>query len=327
MPKIAYREINFIGKSAVVIQQANTILEEYMAQGYRLTLRQLYYQFVSRGLLANKVQNYKRLGSIVSDGRLAGLIDWNRIEDRTRGVKSVASWDSPEDIVNSCAAQFRIDIWENQPYAFEVWIEKEALAGVLERVCTRLRVPYLSCKGYTSMSEMWEAGQRMIRYHRGGKLPVILHLGDHDPSGIDMTRDIQERLAMFCGGHGFAAPKMERLALNMDQIEQYNPPPNPAKETDSRFASYVELYGDESWELDALEPQVLNDLVDEAVRPRIEFGVMKEKKKEENRHRATLKIVSENWDAIEERYQDEIDTRVEDENERGEDEDDDDDSE
>ena len=86
---------------------------------------------------------------------------------------------------------------------------------------------------------------------------TILHLGDHDPSGIDMTRDNAERLADVFGGD----VELKRIALNMDQIDEYAPPPNPAKVTDSRFEQYLLMYGAESWELDALEPSVINELI------------------------------------------------------------------
>lgn len=256
MPKIKYVERDFSDKTLATIGKANEIIAAYTAQGYMLTLRQLYYQFVSRDLIANKTTEYKRLGSIINDARLAGLIDWNAIEDRTRNLASLSHWGSPSDIITSASESFRVDKWEGQPNRVEVWIEKEALAGVFERVCQEFDVPFLCCRGYTSQSEMWVGAQRLLRHAKGGQKPLILHFGDHDPSGIDMTRDIQDRLFMFG-----CRLELQRLALNMDQVREYDPPPNPAKETDSRFAGYIREYGDESWELDALEPQVLAQLV------------------------------------------------------------------
>ena len=102
---------------------------------------------------------------------------------------------------------------------------------------------------------MWTAAQRFIcQKNRDSR--YIIHLGDHDPSGIDMTRDIQERLEMF-GADVF----VKRVALTMKQVKTYNPPPNPAKITDSRCGKYIDQYGEESWELDALEPQMLTKLI------------------------------------------------------------------
>ena len=259
MPKIEYQTISFRQATLDVIEQANEIIEDYQAQGFTLTLRQLYYQFVARGLLPNTQRSYNRLGSIINDGRMAGLIDWSSIEDRTRRLEENAHWGCPGDIVLACAEQFRVDRWANQDFRPEVWIEKEALAGVISGICERFDVPYFACRGYVSQSEQWKAGQRHQEHIDAGQIPVVLHLGDHDPSGIDMTRDNGARLAIFAEER----VQVRRLALNMDQVNQYNPPPNPAKQTDARFAGYQIEYGDESWELDALEPRVLVALIED----------------------------------------------------------------
>lgn len=261
MPLIEYKEMAFSKTTLQVIEQANLIIQEYARQGFDLTLRQLYYQFVSRDLIRNTQREYKRLGDIVNNARLAGEIDWNSIEDRTRDLRALSHWTSPADIIESAWSSFRIDKWKTQRYRVEVWIEKDALAGVIARVCNEMDVPYFSCRGYTSQSEMWSAGQRLLTYINGRQQPLILHLGDHDPSGIDMSRDIQDRLSLFTRGRFDSEVNFKRIALNRDQIDEYNPPPNPAKSSDSRYTSYNELHGDESWELDALDPRVISDLV------------------------------------------------------------------
>lgn len=259
--KISYVPKKFGTKALDTIQTANEIIEEYQAAGYTLTVRQLYYQFVSRDKLANKQENYKKLADTISDARLAGMIDWEAIEDRTRNLRSLGHWGAPSDIIQACADQYKIDIWKNQKNYCEVWIEKDALVGVIEGPCEKYRVPYFACRGYSSQSEQWRAGMRSKSIIRSGRKPVILHLGDHDPSGIDMTRDNRDRISMFAGRD----VTVTRLALNMTQVEQYNPPPNPAKSTDSRFEGYVSKYGDESWELDALDPKVIGDLIEDNI--------------------------------------------------------------
>jgi hypothetical protein len=293
MPKIAYVPKKFSAASQKIIDQANQIIGAYRSQGYHLTLRQLYYQFVSRDLIPNNMKSYKRLGNIINDARLAGLIDWEAIEDRTRNLHELPAWESPQSIIDACANQFRMDLWRKQTSRVEVWIEKEALAGVFERVCDELRVPFFSCRGYTSQSEMWVAGQRLKRILRSKQKPIILHFGDHDPSGIDMTRDIIDRLQMFMGG-----VKLERLALNMEQVEEYNPPPNPAKTTDSRYQSYIEVYGDESWELDALEPDVLACLVRDFVERVRDHALWDAAVEQEGEHRHPLGEVSNRWQEL-----------------------------
>jgi hypothetical protein len=256
MPKIKYKEIKFQRGTLALIDKCNAIIADYTNQGYRLTLRQLYYQLVARAIIANKQTEYDRVGGIINDARLAGLIDWMAIEDRTRNLRGLQHWDSPQQIVDAAHRGYRMDMWANQRHRVEVWIEKDALIGVIDGVCSEFDVPCFSCRGYTSQSEMWGAGQRLRAYAAAGQLPTILHFGDHDPSGIDMTRDINDRLEMFMGGI-----PVQRLALNMDQVRHYKPPPNPAKTTDSRYKTYIKEYGEESWELDALEPKVISNLI------------------------------------------------------------------
>lgn len=290
MPRILYTPKRFSEASEFLIQSANQIVEEYAEQGYSLTLRQLYYQFVARDLLPNKQKEYKRLGSVISDARLAGRLDWLSIEDRTRGVAALEHWDAPEEIIKDAVGWFQLDRWENQSWRVEVWVEKEALAGVFARVCNELDVPYLSCRGYTSQSEMWRASMRLSQYASQGQDTLILHFGDHDPSGIDMSRDIRDRLKVF------GCPTIvKRIALNMDQVEKYTPPPNPAKLSDTRSLKYIREYGKESWELDALEPSTLTQLVRDEI-----FLVLDEEQwvndsKRQERARKELKIVAANW--------------------------------
>lgn len=300
MSRIAYTEQKFRQESLAVIEHANRICAEYRTAGYDLTLRQVYYQFVARGLLPNSDRSYKRLGSIVNDARLAGLIDWNYITDRTRFLRSASYWSSPSSIIEASAQQFKRDLWTETDQRFrpEVWVEKDALVGIVGRVCDELQVPYLSCRGYVSQSEMWSAGRRMGEHDQSGLTPIVIHLGDHDPSGLDMSRDIEERLSLFAE----TPIEVQRIALNMDQIEQYNPPPNPAKLTDSRGAGYVDLYGTESWELDALEPTVLTDLIRDAVEPYIDRSAWDEGADVDQEQRYRMESVAGRWDDIDERW-------------------------
>jgi hypothetical protein len=181
------------------------------------------------------------------------------IEDRGRETVTVSHWDNPGEIISAAASQFRIDKWATQPYFVQVMVEKDALSGVLEPVCRDLDIPLTANKGYSSSSTMFGIGQNIeLRSCRDDKKILVLYFGDHDPSGIDMTRDVDERLSMYSEG---AHVEVRRLALNWDQIEQWNPPENPAKESDSRFESYAEQFGESSWELDAVEPTALANLV------------------------------------------------------------------
>ena len=261
MPKIAYIEKKFKPESLALIEKINGVINEYSRQGFSLTLRQVYYQMVARAIIPNSERSYKNLGNLISEARLAGLIDWQAIEDRTRNLRANSHWSTPGSVIDSAAYSYHLDHWAGQENYVEVWVEKDALIGIVGQICRELDVSHFSCRGYVSQSEMWEAARRLRRRNDNGQHIVLLHLGDHDPSGKDMSRDIVDRLQIF----ETYDVEFHRLALNMDQIEEYGPPPNPAKLSDSRAAGYIEKYGRESWELDALEPQVISDIIREHV--------------------------------------------------------------
>lgn len=340
--KLAYDTWAPRGSAAAVVRTAEAICAEYRTQGYDLTLRQLYYQFVARDLIANTQQSYKRLGDIVNRARLAGLLDWSYIVDRTRNLRGTSHWSEPSDVINSAAASYRIDKWADQPARVEVWVEKEALAGIVQRAAGDHDVDWFSCRGYVSQSELWAAARRHLRYLQGGQRVVVLHLGDHDPSGIDMTRDVADRLNKFVftdwwrdhedeieepkyaaiSEHilehltelrgdspygiefGHEPIEVRRIALNRDQIDRYQPPPNPAKLTDSRVGGYLAEHGNQSWELDALDPTVLGELIASHIEEIRVYHLYDQLAARETRERATLREISDNYDDIADRYSD-----------------------
>jgi hypothetical protein len=288
--KQKYESITFRPASLRLIETINTIIADYVAQGYRLTLRQLYYQLVARDILPNTEKSYKNTGRLVNDGRMAGLIDWDAIEDRTRSFISRGHWTDASSILYSAANSYHQDMWANQDYRVFVIVEKEALAGVLERVCHDWDVPLLAARGYPSASVLREFVQRDMRYE--DKQIVLLHLGDHDPSGIDMTRDLNERIALFNNYEPF---DLYRIALTMEQIEEQKPPPNPAKVIDPRFTEYERMYGDKSWELDALSPSYLANLVAENIQRFVEPNNWAETKAEINSVKERIKTVANDF--------------------------------
>ncbi len=299
MPKIKYKKINLNTHSRYLLDKCQNIIEEYQGKGFTLTLRQLYYQLVSKILIPNEVKAYKALVVLISKARLGGFIDWNAIEDRTRFIRSLAHWNSPLDIITATAGQYRRDKWEWQKYHPEIWIEKDALIGVIEPICNKYDVPYFSCRGYSSLSEMWRAGLRSLDAMANTsypKYPVIIHLGDHDPSGLDMTRDIQDRMNLFTGG----IVKVVRIALNMDQIHRAKPsiPPNPAKITDSRAPEYIKKFGNDSWELDALPPDTLMTLVEKEVKKYQNMDMWRSTERRERKERTLLANIVDKWDIV-----------------------------
>lgn len=301
--KYAYKEFNFRNDSLQLIDVMDGIVADYMRQGYVLTVRQLYYQLVSRDIIPNTEHSYKRITSLVNDARLAGLIDWDGIEDRTREFISRARYESASERLRLAATYFHMDMWSNQRSRVFVIVEKEALAGVLERVCHNYDVPLLAARGYPSGTVLREFVRRDIIPVVGeegcdnGQFIRILHLGDHDPSGIDMTRDLQERINMFAEmNYNDYTIQLERIALSMEQIEEIKPPPNPAKTTDARFHDYRKKFGNESWELDALTPKYINNLVEKHILQSIDLDAWAEREDQIEDVKARMIEVAENFD-------------------------------
>lgn len=281
-----------------MIGTINGILETYEAQGFDLSLRQLYYQLVARALIENTERSYKNIGNLVSDARLAGLIDWDMIKDRGREMVKNPHWETPRQFLENVAPQFRFNLWRDQDVYVEVMVEKQALEGVLEPVCRQLDVPFTANKGYSSSSAMYEASKRFLRAAEEGRECYVVYLGDHDPSGIDMSRDVESRLDLFVkvsmdrmdeiGPNEPSAVTMKRVALNMDQVRELNPPENPAKVTDSRASGYITRFGHSSWELDAIEPRQLAQIVTDAVQEIMDVDKFEKNRAEMEKNREAL---------------------------------------
>lgn len=291
----AYQEWNPIPRTAELLAEVQTVIKEFTDAGYTLTLRQVYYQLVGKAKIENNFRSYKNLGNLIVKARMAGVISWTHMEDRNRAVNEHWLCDDDQLIVNMLPHQILFDRWAEQETYVEVWVEKEALGNVIERACEPFYVSHLACKGYLSSSEAWRAGKRFEKKSAEGKNCMIIHLGDHDPSGMGMTEDNQNRMDVF-NRRGHVSVK--RIALNMDQIEKYEPPPNYAKETDSRFARYEELYGDECWELDALRPDVIVDMIGAEITKLIDPDLWHSVGVEEDDMKRQLKLVGQNWDHI-----------------------------
>lgn len=274
-----------------IIGVLNSIIDEYEARGYVMTVRQIYYQMVARGHTGgeNSGRMYDRVQATLNVGRMQGLISWTALEDRGRGLRGLNHYSSVREVLRSARADFRHDLWADQQWRPEVWIEKDALVGVIGSICNKLRVDFFACRGYNSQSEQWRAGRRFASRLQHGQRPIVFHLGDHDPSGIDMTRDNRDRLSLFAG----TSIMVQRLALNMPQVEEIRPPPNPAKITDSRAADYIARFGDESWELDALEPMYIERLIEQAILKIRDPEIWEQSLQLENEDLETLDILIE----------------------------------
>ena len=339
--KVAFHQkVKLNNANKLRLQQINAIVEEYRRKGYILTLRQLYYQLVSRGTIANRIEEYRKLSKILTLGRMAGIVHWDAIEDRLRQVDTPSSWNSPYDIMNTVVKQYAAPLQEGQKNYIEVWVEKDALSGVLSRVTRPFHIPIMVNRGYSSVSAIFDSYERFAKHLKAGQTVTILYMGDFDPSGVDMIRDVYDRplemllakaneIALTYDPDGdydnlynkwvsdgrswsngndeddesgipgeYFNPykayilerfKVEAIALTLDQIEQHNPPPNPAKIDDPRAADFISKYGNHSWEVDALLPEVLDAILREAIETRIDLDLYEAMVERQEKERAILK--------------------------------------
>lgn len=268
----------------------NGIIEEYLADDYILTLRQLYYQLVSREVIPNNQKEYSRLSILLKKGRMAGIVDWDAIEDRGRQPKLPYCVTGVKDALNDTIEQYRIDRMKGQKKYIEVWVEKDALSNVFLRVTEPYHIRLMVNKGYSSCSAMHEAFKRfkyqMVLNEQSG---LILYFGDHDPSGIDMARDIKERMIEF-GIYEYGDFEVLRPALTTQQVRQFKCPENPAKMTDPRAGRYVKQHGYKSWELDALPPKNLIQIITRNVENNIDSDLYKKQIQVEGKQK---KIISD----------------------------------
>lgn len=307
MAKILIRDYSFKEDTIQVISQMNQILNSYKG---RMSVRQIFYQYVRRNWIQNTQEQYDRIQSIATKARYAGMVDWDAIEDRLRRAKRPKEFESGESALRGLYENFRLDRWVDQPFYVECWIEKDALSGILVPISNTFHVTMMVNRGYSSASSMKDSADRIRdrcqpnerRPHPAR--PVVIYMGDHDPSGEDMVRDIRERLTEF------GCPKwldVRKLALTMEQVEKYKCPPNPLKTvtpkmkswsgvrgrlSDSRAAEYVEKHGTESWELDALPPDVLEDMLADVVKSYIDKEKMDAVISRENKIKTALKKVA-----------------------------------
>jgi hypothetical protein len=264
----------------MLVAHCVNIIEELSA--YKLTLRQLYYQLVSRNIIPNVERSYKNLSRVVTRARLAGLLDWSAIEDRVRQPDLPLEYDNLQDLVYWSLQSYRLPRWKGQEYYAELWVEKDALASVLRPLAQKYHVVLMVNRGYSSASAMYDSAKRFL-HHRDQDC-TLFYLGDLDPSGEDMVRDIRERLLELD-----APVRVEKIALTMDQVQEYDPPPNPAKMTDPRAADFISKYGTESWEVDALPPAVLEQLISEKIESVLDLELYAEVINQEEKDKMKLR--------------------------------------
>lgn len=341
-----------------VIQHIVYIVNEYRKQGYVLTLRQLHYQLVTQNWIVNHDTAYKKLSSILDDCRYGGIIDWDAIEDRGRIPWIPYSVNGIKHALEDTVDQYRLNRQEGQSNTVELWTEKDALSGIFKRVTSKYHIQLVVNKGYTSSSAAYNAYERIIGALKEGRRFTILYFGDHDPSGLDMIRDIRDRLILFLTkgnqtevfrksfekwkdkfGYGpmdlyqtgyISEKTLDRLGdsehncfydaldeyeaafykwylesekffqiipigLTMQQIKKHKLPPNPTKLTDPRAVGYIKEFGRICWEVDALKPQTLTEIVEKNIQEQIDISIFDKVVKREKGQIAKLQILVDKY--------------------------------
>ena len=264
-------------KTVEMIDVAKGILQEHNP----MTLRQVYYQLVSRQVIKNNLSRYHAVSSALVDARKEGLIPWGWIEDRLRRPRCVNTWNSLKEFAGNVAPSYRRDAWSGQPGYFETWLEKDALSGIFEEVLEQYRVTLNVGRGYDGWDSIRNAAQRLGAH--AGEGAAILYFGDFDSSGEDMVRSLRERLAFFG-----CEPEVVKCALTHEDIEQYQLPCALAKATDTRSKKFIEKHGDVAVELDALPVDVLRDRLVAEVESRMDLAALAAVKVVEEQDRTKL---------------------------------------
>ena len=282
-----------------VVAEALEVFKQYDTA---LTLRQLYYRLVSKHLFSNTINSYKRLSRLMVKAREQRDVPINCLEDRSRRIlgRGDTGYNSAEAFLKQRFASlqgswksFNMPRWEEQPVHIVVSLEKDALSRLVSEVANQYAVKTFPTRGYPSFTYV-QSMASYIRNRLKGKPTVVLYFGDFDPSGVDIERDLTERLGKYRAGDF----KVQRVALNKAQIEQYQLPPMPVKKSDARAEGFMEAYGDKTVELDALEPNVLKYLVAQSISKHIDLHAWKKREEEVEHLQQWLRGKLENMEQL-----------------------------
>ena len=253
--------------------------QEVLEANHPMTVRQVYYQLVSRQVIENKQSCYKAVSKLLVQARQEGEIAWEWIEDRLREPRRISMWEGLPDFAETARAAYRRNVWHTQPCYIECWLEKDALSGIFEGILQAYGVTLNVGRGYDGWDSIHNAS---IRYGNGENV-TVLYYGDLDPSGEDMVRSLRERLGSFG-----CCPDIIKVALTLQDVEEYELPPDPAKTTDTRRAAFVEKYGDISVELDALPVDALRQRIVAEVEARMDLEALARVGAKEDEERGKL---------------------------------------
>jgi len=272
---MARREFKWTDKQIEKLNHVIKILNEWIK--YRpLTLRQVYYQLVSKEIIKNVVSEYTMLSNMLKWARIDGYIPWETIEDRVRAVHFGRGWNDKKSFIEEQADDFlggyRRHLMNGQDKFIEVWIEKDALSSIFSRLTRRYCISTVVCRGFSSITFLNDFKERIEENEKQGKCPVMLYFGDFDASGLEMLPAMEETLLNEMGTNGI---EFKRIALTKQDIIDYNLPndPNAVKKTDTRYKKFIEKFGTYAVELDALPPNILEQKIKTAIENEIDIDL------------------------------------------------------
>jgi len=279
------------GKAADTIALGRAAHRVLAASSYAMTLRQLYYALVSSGAIPKVEPAYAKLKRVMKDLREDGTVPWEWLVDHTRSVFQVRTFDGIEGLLADSARLYRRDLMRQQDVIIQLWAESDSIGSVIAEVADRYSIPTFIGRGYGARGYLWSAATDAVAAYRAGKDVEILHVGDHDPSGEDIYRDVEETLRLYALAIETDRPaaslradeqrpwmrawigvatswmRVERLALTPAQVTEHSLPTRPPKASDSRTARFT---GAGAVEVEALPVEALLAIVEDAIEERID---------------------------------------------------------
>jgi hypothetical protein len=260
------------------------ITEEKMS----LTVRQIFYKMLGPNF-DNTPENYARVSKFLTRARYAGMIDWALFEDRTRLPSIPKEWNNTTELLETAFKAYRLPRTDGQEYYLEIISEKDTLRTFVEPIARKYHLGFSVFRGFSSTTVMYELSRRIKKAN--GKKIVLLYVGDHDPSGLKMLEDLAKRQKTLSNG---ARLDIVPVALTLEQVREHNLLPNKTKKGDSNTPAYIAKYGDESWEVDALDPKYLKQALEAAILKYIDIPKMNAIIEREKKDKTVLRELLEN---------------------------------
>lgn len=246
-----------------------------------ITIRHLFYRLVSRGLLKKSEQEYRNLGNYLTRWRESGRLHWSAFADNTRWYYTHTSYDNMAAALETTIDNYRRNLWQSQGSYVEIWCEKDAIASILYKEASSWGVPVFPLRGFPSGTALHNAADIFKAQIRAGKEVYIYYFGDHDPSGTSIDAST---ISSLNNVHNVDI-NFERVAVLPAQIEEYDLPTRPTKKSDTRSKTFE----GESVEIDAMDMEVLRDMVKDCIVRHINPQTWSSELAIEEQERATLK--------------------------------------